>query len=91
MPTTNTTLKYPFGTTPTEVIREQVRRGAESSISLTDVSRTARLDLNADDLLTMLDALEVASVRSVDVNIRGRSYQLRIEILAALGIDEGGE
>lgn len=79
---TQTTLKYSFGETTEEVIRERHRewRGLDQYpgpylMWLQDIAE--------DHLLTVLDALLCCDAMEVPGAI-----QLRIDILAALGIDE---
>lgn len=87
----NHELRYPFGETPEEVIRE---RFAEFRVrGLDDLPE----NYSAAALLTVLDALKVASqsqgnYRPLDedpeFDPNEDAYILRLSILAALGIDE---
>lgn len=81
---------YPYGETPEDVIREQIREVAINTTFIagpcwpTQVCRE-----NPDDLLTVLDALKVASKVSSYECDPGNAHDVRISILAALGIEEG--
>ncbi|WP_281783739.1 hypothetical protein [Sinimarinibacterium flocculans] len=101
--TENQTSHYPFGETPEEVIRERLEWFFDSVIiDRRDSFAPCPPILNGntthpdgrDDLLTVLDALRVAAATGEpdgsDTMIGDRSQDLRISILAALGIDEGG-
>lgn len=79
------TIKYPFGETPEDVIRE--RAAACREIPLIDLTPWQMVaGAKPDDLLTVLDALLCCDAMEVP-----GATKLRIEILAALGSDEGGE
>jgi hypothetical protein len=88
---TDTKLKYAFAETPEEVIRERhvylIGRGLNATDMLTTVSVHGEwlVDIGHSDLLTVLDAL-ADSALSVPWPVPAR--QLRIDILAALGIEE---
>lgn len=103
------TIKYPFGETPEEVIRERVPQLA-MSIWQHEKGTTVSLakDFRPDDLLTVLNDFKTASETYAErkrscaaagehgsasgwLKREQRSRNLRISILAALGIDEGGE
>lgn len=94
-----TTLTYPYGETPEEVIRERLAN-ATTTVNVSFWPLTHLGFKTTDDLLTVLDALksdgenvERTWKRSDQVNEHAwsghPSIRLRISILAALGIEEG--
>lgn len=100
-----TTIKYPFGETPEEVIRERHEwllspEGLKHRVLRFDGDLTnATPVMPTDALLTVLDALLEASKQAssedypdlpddVPFKQNTRHGQLRIQVLAALGIDE---
>lgn len=93
-------LTFPFGETPEEVIRERhewlLTPDGIGFIGDIDIDiRSAACVLPTDDLLTVLDALQLTgSLATIQANLIEKSgaetaRQLRISILAALGIKEG--
>lgn len=93
------TLTYPYGETPEEVIRERWSHLLAFEPNPDDhVTQMVVAFPSSDDLLTVLDALLVASELPLvkegplkHFNGRDKARQLRISILAALGIEEGDD
>lgn len=102
--TPNQTLKFPFGETPEEVIRERLAATREKTLRIeADRKIDVWMFTSSDHLLTVLDALyrdAVAATRQpagVDLSFPGIELatppqttqgQLRTSILAALGVTE---
>lgn len=93
------TVKHPFGETPEDVIRDRVANFIELDIPILPeywwthhLIHTASAKEDCTDLLTVLDNAksvgELKASRHADKAAKAR--RLRIDILAALEIDEGG-
>lgn len=80
------TLTFPYGETPAEVIRERFIEGRNVSLKIDGKTQ------GSGDLLTVLDALRWANWAYDTKGMEQEALDaldLRISILAALGIEEG--
>lgn len=87
------TLKYSYGETPEDVIRERHLLACETGLPMNDFQWVD--SVRCGDLLTVLDALKSAALVEQDEDswygdpAKGSQFAaLRISILAALGIEE---
>lgn len=90
---TTDTLTFNFGSTPAEVIRERALDLRERMLrdeSLETANWEFAYAMGTDDLLTVLAALTRMAILSDRRIERDKAYRLRIDILDALGINEGG-
>lgn len=84
------TLEFDFGTTPEEVIRERVAEIADTMGPRDEC--WCWIGIGVDNLLTVLRSLKRSALELMESNalqpIDTDEGRLRIEILAALGINE---